>query len=356
MGKLSNIKPVEVKVRIEDYVHLLLGEKKTGKTTAFRDLINLYYKGDMSKGFLAGFEHGFNALDGLHAEKIVDWEDWDEYVDDFCDNKKSLSYEFIAIDTIDYFVDMAIDKTLRESKRKDGKKVTSINEAFAGYGRGKEYCIGIMRNTLVKLKNQGYGLFFIGHTKLKKKNTGVVLGDGQEYMQLSCNLTNDYAGLFEDMADMITYLVVEKEVNLNIEDAKKRTAKDKVNMHFRSNGEIDCGGRFKDLPDKLPYSVENYLKAFEQGVKASILKPTSDVDIEKMAKKQKKESDAKAENTSKKLTIQDMIDKVKKEYGNLGDGAKITLQQLVEDASISSLDELNESHRAIAEKMYDLVS
>ena len=157
MGKrLGNVKPVEVKVRLEDYIHLVLGIKKTGKTTLFRDLINVHYNGDMTKGFLAGFEKGFQALDGLHAEKIVDWDDWEEYVTEFVDDRKNISYKFIAIDTIDYFVEMAKDQTMRDSKKKDGKTVKSLNDAFGGFARGKEYCIKLMRDSLNKLQGAGY--------------------------------------------------------------------------------------------------------------------------------------------------------------------------------------------------------
>lgn len=357
MGKLSNIKPVEVKVRLEDYVHLVLGVKKTGKSTLFRDLVNLHYNGDMSKGFLAGFEKGFQALDGLYAEKIIDWEDWEEYVEDFVENKKNTTFKFIAIDTIDYFFKMAKDKTMRDSKKKDGKSVKSLNDAFGGFRRGIDYCVDLMRNSVDKLQEAGYGIFFIGHTKLKKKNTGVVLSDGQEFMQYSCNLLEDFSVVFEDMADIITYLIIDKQVNEETEDVKKRTARNTVNMHFRSeDGAIDCGGRFKGLPYKLPYSAENYMLAFEQGVKSSILRPITDKEIKELSVKQEKESDIKAEKANKKLTVKQMIDKVKAEYSELGDGAKIALQQLVEEAAITSLDDLNESHRSIAQKMYDLVS
>lgn len=356
MGRLSNVKPVEVKVRLEDYIHLILGEKKTGKSTLFRDLVHKHYDGDMSKGFLAGFENGFKALDGLHAEKIEDWDDWEDYVEEFVEDREKISYRFIAIDTIDYFFKMARDKTLKDSKKKDGKIVKTLNEAFGGFNRGKDYCIDLMRNSLDRLHNGGYGLFLIGHTKLKKKNTGSVLGEEQEYIQLSCNLTNDYANVFEDMADMITYLVVEKEVNDSIQDAKKRTAKSKVNMHFRSDGAIDCGGRFADLPTKLSYSVENYLKAFGQGVKSSILKTVSNEEIEEMAKKQQKESEEKAKEYTKKASIEDMVSKIKEGFGDLGDGAKLKMQEYVQEAEIESLDELNESHREIVENMYELIS
>lgn len=356
MSRLKGLQPNQVKVRLENFIHMFLGEKKTGKSTLFRDLILKHYDGDMSKGVLFAFEPGADALDGLYAPEVQNWEDWEEWVDDLVDNKTTLPYKLVGLDTIDEMVEMAKNKTLRESKKRDGKKVLSINEAFSGYGRGKEYCIGIMRESILKLKRSGYGIVFIGHTKLKKKNTGATLSNEEEYMQLSCNLTDDYAGLFENMADMITYLVIDKKVSGNSDDVKKKTAKNSVNMHFRSDGSIDCGGRFKDLPYELPYSAENYLIAFEQGVKSSILQPTTQKEIEKMAEIQEKEAVVKAEKATKKLTIQQMIDKVKKEYSNLGDGAKITLQQFVEEANISSLDELNETHRDIAQKMYDLVS
>jgi hypothetical protein len=355
MGRLGSIKPNEVRVRLEDYIHLMLGEGKTGKSTMFRNLVNLHYKGDMSKGLLLAFEPGYKALDGLYAQDIEDWDDWDEIQDELVEDRENLPYKFLAIDTIDKFVDMAIDKTLRESKKKDGKKVESINSAFGGFNRGKEYCLKLMKDSLDKLHKAGFGIFLIGHTKLKRKNTGVTLSDGQEYMQLSSNLTGDYESIFRDMADMMTFLVVDREVSGDVEDVKKRTAKTSVSMHFRSNGEIDCGGRFTDVPISLPYSAENYIKAFEQGVKSSILKPVSDKEIEKMAEVQEKESDEKAKKSSKQKSVAEMVAEVKAHFGELGDGAKIQLQQYVEEMQVESLDEINESHKELVLKMYDLI-
>ena len=354
MGRLSSLQPNQVKVRLEDFVHIFMGEKKTGKSTLFRDMVYKHYNGDMTKGILFAFEPGANALDGLFAPLVDDWEDWENWVDELVEDKAKTTFKFVCIDTIDEMVAMAIDKTKRESKKRDGKKVDSINAAFGGFARGKEYCIGLMRDSILKLKRSGYGIALIGHTKLKKKNTGATLSTDEEYMQLSCNLTDDYAGLFENMADMITYLVVDKKVMGNSEDVKKKTAKNIVELHFRSDGLIDCGSRFKDLPYKLPYSAENYLLAFEQGVRSSILNPVTESEIKEMAVQQEQESNVKAEK-NKKLTIKQMIDKIKKEFASLGEGAKLTLQQLIEDAKIESLDQLAEKDRPIVEKMYEIV-
>lgn len=356
MGRLGKIKANEVKVRLEDYIHLVLGEGKTGKSTLYRDLINAHYNGDMSKGLLLAFEPGYKALDGLYAQDIEDWDDWEETLDELISDRKNLPYKFIAIDTIDKFVDMAIDKTLRASKKKDGIKVESINSAFGGYNRGKEFCLKLMKDTLDKLHKNSYGIFLIGHTKLKKKNTGVTLADGQDYMQLSSNLTGDYEAIFRDMADMMSFLVVDREVSGDVEDVKKRTAKSSVSMHFRSNGEIDCGGRFTELPSSVPYGADNYLKAFEQGVKSSILKPVTDAEMKERAIEQEKEAEQKVEAMSEVISVETMVSKVKSEFGELGDGAKLKLQSYIEDMGVGSLDEINETHRELVLKMYELVS
>ena len=47
MSRLTKLQPNKVRVNLEDYVIMLMGEKKTGKSTLFRDLVNLHYKGDM---------------------------------------------------------------------------------------------------------------------------------------------------------------------------------------------------------------------------------------------------------------------------------------------------------------------
>lgn len=213
-----------------------------------------------------------------------------------------------------------------------------------------------MRNSVDRLQAAGYGLFFIGHSKLKKKNTGTVIGDNQDFMQYSCNLLEDFSTVFEEMADMITYLIIDRTINGNSEDAKTRTAKNTVNMHFRSeDGSIDCGGRFKDLPYELPYSAENYMVAFTHGVKASKLKPMSNDEMAVIAIEQEKEADVKAEEATKPITIKKMIDKIKKEFNNLGEDVKASMFKIIEDAEIEGFDNLTEKDRLVVEKMYELV-
>lgn len=348
MSRLAKIQPNKVRVNLEDYVIILMGEKKTGKSTLFRDLVNIHYQGDMSKGILMQFESGANALDGLYAPEVMDWEDWEEYVDDFIDNKDEIPYRLICIDTIDEFVRMAIDRTLYLSKKKNGKTVDSVLEAFGGYNRGKDKVLSLMRNSITKLKKNGFGLVFIGHTKLKKKNTGNLLTPEQEYMQLCCSLTDDYASIFENMADIIAYLVVDKTVNNANADVKKRTAKSTVKIHFRSNGEIDCGGRLKELPEVIDYSAVEFLKAFEQGVKSSMLKPYTEAEIQKLSEEQKQEVDDKVKELNRELTNEELFNLFRDSFNDLGDAVKQQIQQIIVSHNIG-LEQLADSREALME-------
>lgn len=356
MGILKNIKANKVQVRLEAYKHLILGEPKTGKTTAFRDLVYKHYDGDMSKGLLVAFENGYSALDGVHAVDITCWEDWDELLDELVEERDSISYKFIALDTIDEMVNMAMDKTLRESKKRDGKIVKTMNEAFGGFQRGRDFCLALLNDSLNKLESAQMGIFMIGHTKLKKKNVGVSLGaDGSEYMQLCSNLQEEYEKIFTKRADMMTYLMIERSVDTAITDVKKRTSTSKVNMVFRSNGQTASGGRFTDLPDYLPYSVDNYLKAFEQGVKGNMLNPKTDEDMKELAEQQEIEATKKAKELRAKKTVEEMVSAIKENFPNLGDGAKTKMAELLEKSGAVNINGLTEEHFDIVEEMYNLI-
>jgi hypothetical protein len=79
-----------------------------------------------------------------------------------------------------------------------------------------------------------------------------------------------------DMADLITFLTIDKEIHDGVVVNKK------VFMNFRSDGFIDCGGRFKGLPDKVGYGAKNYLSVFENAVKASMLKPKDENELNEL--------------------------------------------------------------------------
>jgi hypothetical protein len=304
MGKLANLKPNTVQVLLEQYLHVWIGLRKTGKTTLFRDLVLEKYNGDTTKGILIPFEKGYQALDGIvTAPDFEEWSEYEEIVDEFVSDRNELPYRLIGLDTIDEMVNMAEREAIRfyNSRTTEvSKRAKTINEAGGGYGRGKAYAKQLIRDSLNKLLKAGYGLVLIGHSKEKT----IKEKDGTEYMQLSCSLTNDYADIFMDMADIITFFTIEKEIEGNVITSKK------IFMNYRSDGFIDCGGRFKGLPDKVEYGAKNYIRVFENAVKASMLKPVDN--IEKIAEEQKEKFEETANKNIEKMTsLKDTIKAIK---------------------------------------------
>lgn len=350
MGMLGKVKSNEVEVRLEAFNHLVLGEPKTGKTTLFYDLIKENYNGDFSKALLIACEQGYKALDGIHAVDINDWDELSSLVDELTEDREEHGYKMVCIDTIDALVEMAVAETLASSKKKDGKKVDSILASHGGFNRGKEVLFKLINELLGKLEKGSIGIMMLGHTKLKKKNTGV---EGEDFMELSSNLTNDYEVLFTKRADLMVYLSVQRRVDTEIEDVKKRTSQSKVNMVFRSNG-TSSGCRFKDMPEMLPYSAKNYLKAFEQGVKGSLLVPKTDEEMIETAKKQEKKAIETAKEIFKQKTIEEMVSVIKENFSQLGDGAKTKLAELIQESGKANIPSLTEEDRKYVEEMYDI--
>ena len=86
---------------------------------------------------------------------------------------------------------------------------------------------------------------------------------------------------------MTIYSEKEIDENKHISDVQRY-------MYFRTDGFVDAGGRFKNIPDRLPYGAENYIKAFEQAVKGAIEGDVSDKEITKRKKAEKAERDKAA--------------------------------------------------------------
>jgi len=163
-------------------------------------------------------------------------------------------------------------------KANGGTAAVSLNAALGGYGAGRKKVEELIDNLLADLRHAGYGIFLIGHTKLKD----VKEKNGDEYQQLTSNLSSDYDGIFANKADVIMTISIDKTIENGIITGTKRY------MHFRDDGFVDCGSRFRGMVDKCEYGARNYIDAFENGVKSSMVKPLSDKEIKKQ--KQAEES------------------------------------------------------------------
>lgn len=290
----------KVKVDLASYMHYIRGVKKVGKTTLFYDIIKTMFDGDMEKGLLIslGDEDGYKTLDDLVVAQAETWRELSEIVNELVANKKDNDFEFIALDTVDELFNIGAAEVMRLSKKKTGKVCDTLNSAFGGYGAGREKLKELIRNEIAKLKGAGYGIFAIGHTKLRNVKEK---GTDEEYQQLTTSLNFDYDSVISDKADIVATISIDKNI-VDIKDVEVGGKSKKIGslggvtrwIHFRDdNFNVDCGARFEDIVPKVELSAANYINAINDAIKSSSKK--SDKEIKDMKKEEVSEREQKAE-------------------------------------------------------------
>ena len=242
--------------------------------------------GDLNNGLLIaiGDEIGYNALDGLVYAEAPTWRDLIDIVNELEVNKADNDFKIIGLDTADEMIKLAQEEVKRLHKKKTGQ-AAEFNGCFGGYGQPRMKVNELVDDVLARLRKSGYGIIIIGHTKLrdiKEKN-------GDEYQQLTSNLSADYDGIFSNKADIVMTIAVERDINDD-----KRVEGNTRYMWFRTDGFVDAGGRFSDMPDKVEYGAKNYINAFESGVKKSIKGKVTNAEINKRKQAEIQERESKA--------------------------------------------------------------
>lgn len=338
---MGRFKVNKVSVDIQNYLYYIRGIKKSGKTTMFRDLI-LELFNTPEKGLLIAFkdEVGYKALDEIQAEHVEKWEDFEKLVVDLVKNKKEYGIEFIGLDTVDELVDMAIQRAIKLSAIETGKPCKTLNSAFGGYGAGRIRVTDMIKEQLSLLRKGGYGIMAIGHTKLRTiKEKG---GDEEGYQQLTSNLSSDYDGIFADVFDVIATINTERIIE------NGQIARTERYMHFRNDGFVDCGSRFKGLPDKILLDDDNlavnFISAIKEGMKCSMKKSMTDKEIEKQRVEEVAVREAKAEEFAEsfcEVSNADMIEQIKTKFlaPSTTDGTKSEVQGYLASIGIESFSE-----------------
>lgn len=279
MSRLKNKVPNVPKVVLEDYFWLIAGVPKSGKTSLFALLAEKYFK-DVNKCLLLAFEKGYGALK-IIAEDINSWEDFIEIVDELIESKEELPYELIGLDTVDKMYDMARDEVIKKWNRKnpdaqtdDIAGVGAKRDGGQGFGIGYQKIKEIIDKQLNRLIRAGYGIMAISHSKDKE----VEQKSGLKYDQLVASLPQSVREVFVNMAYFMVFITIEKEKSGNNLETKRY-------MYFRSDGYVDAGSRFRNVPEKIEYDVDEFIRVFEEAVKTEV---EENADIEKMKEEQKK--------------------------------------------------------------------
>lgn len=333
----------QVKCDIGSYIHYWRGIKKSGKTTLFYELVKKQY-GDLNKGLLIaiGNEIGYQALDGLVYVETPTWADLIEVVEDLTENKQDNEFKVIGLDTADELIKLAQQEVVRLNRKKTGN-TAEFNACFGGFGAPRAKVNELVDDVLARLRSAGYGLIIIGHTKIKDVHEK----NGDTYQKLGSNLSEDYDNIFANKADIIMVIYSEKEI-----DENKHVSDVQRYMYFRTDGFIDAGGRFTNIPARIEYGADNYIQAFEQAVKGAINGDVSDKEIAKRKEKEVKDRDKAAEEYSKELkktkahdsleaNRKDYIDKISANFSNADKETKDKAKALLAEAGVAKFTDEN---------------
>lgn len=324
MINVLNIQPNLPKALIYEYVFLVYGVGKAGKSTLFYKLAQTDYIGGLDKALLIAFEQGFKALHGIHAvpvpnpdpeEKRDTWVQFQDLVTQLVEHRKAVSYKMIAFDTLDYMYKYATEYIIKRERiaRKDAK-IKQINDI--PWGQGHAMVEEEVDKQIKRLVNSGYGIFMITHDKEKK----IELKNGQSYDKTTVTLPERAKNLFVNMSDFILYISIDKEV---VGSSVKETRY----IYFRSDGNIEAGSRFENVPDRIEYDVDLLVETFEKAVLSSYN------DDAKAVKKAKIEQEKQAE---------ERIDQYVKEET---EGASKTADQYIDEVAglIGKMDEAQQT-------------
>lgn len=289
MINVLNIVPNAPKAIISDYIFMVYGVGKAGKTSLFYKLAQTDYVGGLDKALLIGFEKGFKALNGIHAVSIPSddpeerrdpWVQFQDLVKQLVEHRGEVSYKIIGLDTLDYLYEYATEYVVkRERIAKRDAKIKSVSDI--PWGNGYKFVSEEVDKQIKRLTSAGYGIFMITHNKEKK----IELKDGQSFDKTTVTLPERAKNLFVNMSDFIIYISIDKELNDgNVSENRY--------IHFRSDGDIEAGSRFEDVPDKIEYDVDLFLETFEKAVLSAYNNDKKAVT--KAKKEQEKEREEKA--------------------------------------------------------------
>lgn len=287
MSFLNNIKPHKVVADAFNYKYVIAGRPKAGKTSLIHGIVKEKYDGDLSKLLLVAFEKGYNALDGIYAQDIDEWTDFQELVDELVENKEEIPFKILAFDTVDVMGKLATEYVIRTQSRKDGKRYTAINDL--AYGKGYELLEREMGDQIAKLDKAGFSLFFLTHDKDRQFETR----EGLKYDKTTLSLGGRVRDLILNMVDFIVFIELSKEL-------VKGVAEDRRYIYFRGDSGLEAGSRFKHVPNRIEYSYDGFIDTIEEAILQEY--GGDDKAVEKAKKEQNKEKESKAS---------EFVDKVK---------------------------------------------
>ena len=317
---MAKFKKNIVRPNIFDYNLAIFGQQGVGKTTLAYQVCHKLL-GDNYVIFNCGKEDGIKALPDAIYYDCPTWDEFDEIITEIVDERTSDDYKdlkVVVLDTIDEIFNMAEMEVIRLAKKKK-PDITTINEAFGGFGAGLKKAEELVLDALWRLKSVGINVFVIGHTK--NKTMVDVVNDG-EYDILTSNLSNRYFSEIATKMDVIGICYVDRDIiteKTNRKDIKGKTIEKNViasearKICFRSDDYVTASkSRFPDIEGIIDLNADDFINAIETSIQKLIDKSTmSESDIKKHYEKEEKETMKRLAEEETKAKAEKELDEIK---------------------------------------------
>lgn len=369
MGKFG--KKNSVSMNPLDYNITILGESGIGKTTLAKEMCEDLV-GD--EGYIhldIGREDGASAIEGIISEKIEDWAKLKEVVEDIVENKAEEypDLKVVIWDTFDELIMLAESETIRQHNKKNPeKRIDTILSAMGGFGRGQDYASNLILEKMDELRKVGVSNIIIGHVK----RTDITDPITQEtYSKLTADTTQRYFNSIKNKQHFVALAYIDREIVEQKTGRKNVVTKEEITINkaisesrvisFRDNTfSVDSKSRFADIVDRVPFDVNEFIKAMKDAIekeKKKSGKSTTEIKKEQKSREAKKEKSAKEyskdakENKIDEETNLDLIEQIKEKFATLDDttefkalmkekGVKNFKPEVAEDIPTKALKEL----------------
>ena len=230
---LLALEPHKVSRDLSGYITYIYGAPKCGKTTL---------AAQMDSPLLLAFEPGYHALPGVIPQDITSWTEMKQVYRQLKMPAVQERFKSIIVDTID----IAADRCKKYICNQNG--IEDLGDL--GYGKGwtkfKEEFNEVFRG----LTQLGYAVFFIGHDKPEQIDNP----DGTKTLKIRPALSNSTKTVIAGMADIYGY-------------AHQKTAGEMSVLTLRDpSGTIECGCRFKYMPEEIVMNYKNLVNALNNAI------------------------------------------------------------------------------------------
>lgn len=352
---------------LSQYSYILSAVPAFGKTTMFFDMCKILYKNDESGLLISvGNEPRPLHIDGAFYEEAKTFDDLLDMINELCKNRLTdyKDIKFIGIDTLDEVFNVAETYVVNEYNDSVdvNKQVNTISKSYGGYRNGENRVKTLVVENLLKLKNSGYGLFMISHTKIKNKKD---LMTDIEFEQLTSSISADYFNSVKNVVNFSVMGYIDREfTNLKNERDVYTKGSKKVGelideqrvLCFRdSTFTCDCKSHLPNIEEKVQFSAENFVKTITDAVKKELEKTrgvsVSYDELEEVQKEQHEEQMEKVEQLIKEKIDEEQKqnDEQEKErilqqlvggYKTMSKERKLHIKQVLTDNGATKLQEL----------------